>query len=354
MSALNDNVNKRANFGLREHIYRAHVVHQCLQCGDRFKSEESLLQHTRSIEGCLTRALTPASGVNQSKIAALRSKKAMRGQTHEERWKKVYSILFPDESHIPSPCEHVSNQQFCTTNQADKIDFSDMQLSVLREEKFTNASLREHQFWNHLYETLFTKLKTTFQQLLGNEEPTSLDDQLEGILKEAISHACSESSLSESSEASPNRDLASPLGRLDVTEELKASGEDLGNTLEENKEIDFMEFSNAFTNIPYDDLTDYTSQPMIITFPNITLPDVSNDTSIPPGQILDMSSNTPMNFIDDPRAPTNGTAAYPLNMLPDAIYDEGWVPQLTDPSFVSPIGEVSKGAYHLDKIGRAI
>lgn len=176
---------------------------------------------------------------------------------------------------------------------------------------------------------------------------TSIDDQLKRILSEAIIHARSEPSFSKSLEVSPDGDIASPLGRLDVTEDLKASGEDISNNLEENGEIDFMEFSNIFPHIPFEDLTDYNSQSMMgIMFPDIALPDESNDTSILPGQILDLPSNIPTNFIDDPRDPMSGTTEQPLGMIADAMYEEGRVPQLTDFNFILSMGEVPEGISH--------
>lgn len=105
MSDHSEAVIPRAYIKSREHIYRVHVVHQCLRCGDRFDSEELLLSHVRGKERCPTRTLVPAFGVNQSNIIALKSKKAMRGRPNEEKWKDIYRILFPGQSHIPSPCE---------------------------------------------------------------------------------------------------------------------------------------------------------------------------------------------------------------------------------------------------------
>jgi len=55
---------------------------------------------------CVRKQGTKADGIDKSQQDALRSKKRHADvRTEEDKWFHVYKIIFPDDPHLPSPCE---------------------------------------------------------------------------------------------------------------------------------------------------------------------------------------------------------------------------------------------------------
>jgi hypothetical protein len=91
----------------RGHLYRHHRVFQCQRCKDVFQNPEDLDGHFVAVTSCELRLIKPAEGITSTLEKQLRSrKKACRDETEEERWKRIYEILFPIEP-APSPCEYI-------------------------------------------------------------------------------------------------------------------------------------------------------------------------------------------------------------------------------------------------------
>ncbi|KAF2812709.1 uncharacterized protein BDZ99DRAFT_351354, partial [Mytilinidion resinicola] len=89
---------------LKEHIYRCHALPpRCTRCCQKFKYDSDLTAHSRLPEGCEVRDEEPPEGIDSNQRQKLRSKKKGEfGNTREDRWKHVYSVLFPNTA-IPSP-----------------------------------------------------------------------------------------------------------------------------------------------------------------------------------------------------------------------------------------------------------
>ncbi|KAH8701079.1 hypothetical protein BGW36DRAFT_460138 [Talaromyces proteolyticus] len=90
---------------VKEHIYRRHKLPiRCPRCCATFQSEQELLGHLRQPEGCPVQQAEPIEGIDKTKEAQLRIRKKAVG-TEEQRWKKMFLILFSDddENTIPSP-----------------------------------------------------------------------------------------------------------------------------------------------------------------------------------------------------------------------------------------------------------
>jgi hypothetical protein len=84
------------------------MSHCCQRCYAIFDGLEALNSHTRSTEVCTLKELRSIEGFDQDQEAALRDKGRMhQAGSEEEKWKIVYSILFPETAFddMPSPCE---------------------------------------------------------------------------------------------------------------------------------------------------------------------------------------------------------------------------------------------------------
>lgn len=90
----------------RGHLYRYHIINQCLRCKDLFKSQEELDMHIEAVQGCESKPYSDKIEGITSKIKERLQcrKKAFPGQTEAERWQNIYNILFPKEQ-APSPCK---------------------------------------------------------------------------------------------------------------------------------------------------------------------------------------------------------------------------------------------------------
>jgi hypothetical protein len=88
----------------REHLYRKHRTPvQCIRCWLFFESQMALNVHLGVVNICQLRPGEPMEGVTPDMEKRLRSrKKASPDQTDEDRWREIYSMLFPDET-VPSP-----------------------------------------------------------------------------------------------------------------------------------------------------------------------------------------------------------------------------------------------------------
>lgn len=92
----------------REHLYRRHRVPiQCKRCWLNFKSQSALDDHLTVTNICPITEGTPAEGVTVDIEKRLRSrKKTAPGQSEEDRWREIYTLLFPDEA-VPVPCRSI-------------------------------------------------------------------------------------------------------------------------------------------------------------------------------------------------------------------------------------------------------
>ncbi|KAI2617149.1 hypothetical protein GGR54DRAFT_608422 [Hypoxylon sp. NC1633] len=92
---------------VKEHLYRKHLLpkNRCNRCDQPFGSIAQLMDHQRSDVLC---PIMPQShdGINEDQLQMLRSRKRTDGKgplSEEQKWVKMYSIIFPDDASIPSP-----------------------------------------------------------------------------------------------------------------------------------------------------------------------------------------------------------------------------------------------------------
>lgn len=88
----------------KEHLYRKHKAPiQCVRCWIFFKTQDDLNIHISAINICDVRPGQPIEGINHDMILRLRSrKKTSNDQNEEDRWKRMYGTIFPNEE-MPSP-----------------------------------------------------------------------------------------------------------------------------------------------------------------------------------------------------------------------------------------------------------
>ncbi|KAH8656933.1 hypothetical protein BGZ61DRAFT_594334 [Ilyonectria robusta] len=91
---------------LKEHIYRRHRKprYQCKRCQDDFKREDALDLHCAQPVACQSRPAIIQNGINDTQERAIRSRKlAKKNETEEEKWRRMYGVIFPDDTDCPSP-----------------------------------------------------------------------------------------------------------------------------------------------------------------------------------------------------------------------------------------------------------
>jgi hypothetical protein len=92
----------------REHLYRNHkALPYCKRCWKVFETEELLDSHATVPASSICEVLpgNPPEGITPKQMLELKSKaKPYSNQNEADRWKKIFRLLFPDES-VPSPCK---------------------------------------------------------------------------------------------------------------------------------------------------------------------------------------------------------------------------------------------------------
>jgi len=87
------------------------MPYQCPRCCREFSSQLLLLEHQRNAIPCPVQDGGPIEGIDAEKERQLRSRKReQQNMTEEDKWRKVYRILFPndDYSKMPSPCAYTA------------------------------------------------------------------------------------------------------------------------------------------------------------------------------------------------------------------------------------------------------
>lgn len=93
-------------------MYRNHYKLKCNRCQKGFKDKDKLVDHQRSTTQCpLNDPVVTADEVTEVQLDKMKKKQRYKGltevQQEEQRWREMYSIIFPEVpgEEIPSPCE---------------------------------------------------------------------------------------------------------------------------------------------------------------------------------------------------------------------------------------------------------
>lgn len=83
------------------------MVLYCERCWQTFSNQQRLTAHITvdAVQICQVKPGHPPEGITPEIERKLKSrKKAYLGQTEEDRWRDMYTLLFPGED-VPSPCK---------------------------------------------------------------------------------------------------------------------------------------------------------------------------------------------------------------------------------------------------------
>ncbi|KAK7418930.1 hypothetical protein QQX98_003633 [Neonectria punicea] len=113
----------------KDHLYRSHrqPKYRCGRCWQPFKDEQGYLEHQRTPEPCELQKMEYVEGFDAAQEQSLRSRKRANLEPSEaEKWKRVFTILFPHvlNDDIPSPFyEHNEMPQRPSGTQDSNSDY---------------------------------------------------------------------------------------------------------------------------------------------------------------------------------------------------------------------------------------
>ncbi|KAJ3469773.1 hypothetical protein MRS44_003893 [Fusarium solani] len=94
----------KSPFRRREHIFRRHMLSdsQCCNCFEDFGTKPALDEHRQ--DPCRQKPSPRPYGINREQEKQLRSRKMYQTcPDEEEKWRAIYTIIFPGGENLPSP-----------------------------------------------------------------------------------------------------------------------------------------------------------------------------------------------------------------------------------------------------------
>ncbi|KAL1638824.1 hypothetical protein SLS58_008529 [Diplodia intermedia] len=190
---------------LKEHLYRKHYkpIH-CLRCLNIYGTESELQDHLNAPDRCpKADGSREIVGISASQIAELKKKTRAKESSEEERWRKVFTTVFPevDEMSIPSPyCE--AGIQF--THLAQLEDYLRIR-TIPETERMLSANFKQipaelTRQLPRMVLSVFEKLSTEYR--LGERETARWTSQSSQAERE--DHYPSEDSSNETSGSGPS------------------------------------------------------------------------------------------------------------------------------------------------------
>ncbi|OJD31267.1 zinc finger c2h2-type protein [Diplodia corticola] len=160
---------------LKEHLYRQHMLppNLCARCQETFESEAQLRDHTRILVPCPLSPDKHGEGITLEQEKALKSKKRTTKSginTDEEKWKDVYTILFPNET---PPSAFSGSPRY---EQSLKQELPDLVKAEIEEvEDLANHGRLIHDIvWNCL-ETIFSRWHQNTDEVHPVVTPTTIE-----------------------------------------------------------------------------------------------------------------------------------------------------------------------------------
>ncbi|KAM5355171.1 hypothetical protein ACJ41O_001817 [Fusarium nematophilum] len=143
---------------LKEHLFRKHTLpdHRCTRCLSHFKDNAELEAHVRSVTPCALKESSDSESITPEQERLLRKRPRRETMSHDadcERWRKIFSILFPgtDQGGI-SPYNEYSLPSSTAVEYSETIaDYS----------KFLNGGIPSH---------VQSELQATISRELGFSE----------------------------------------------------------------------------------------------------------------------------------------------------------------------------------------
>ncbi|KAI0853020.1 hypothetical protein F5Y00DRAFT_257675 [Daldinia vernicosa] len=110
---------------VKEHLYRRHrqPSFRCGRCWEPFESEGSYLDHQRMIEPCALKDKELIEWFDNSQEKQLKLRKSTSDMSETEKWRTVFSILFPDvrKEDIPTPFYDYDHVAKIVPNQLEQL-----------------------------------------------------------------------------------------------------------------------------------------------------------------------------------------------------------------------------------------
>ena len=80
------------------------MIYPYQRCKEIFESPEEVSLHLKKVKGCELQDIDIGDGITSEILKQLKNKKkAHRDETEEDRWRKIYMLLF-SSGLVPSPC----------------------------------------------------------------------------------------------------------------------------------------------------------------------------------------------------------------------------------------------------------
>lgn len=160
--------------------------HLCSRCLETFKSETELREHTRAPVPCQVDTETHIEGITLEQEKALKSKKRTSksgSNSNEEKWRDIYSILFPDEK-IPSACKFICDKHIspCTywSLVCDTVSSSPLSEEILRQElpNLVKAEMQKNKSLLDHSKTFLDILSSCLEQTFSRLHHSTFEGQL--------------------------------------------------------------------------------------------------------------------------------------------------------------------------------
>jgi hypothetical protein len=154
----------------------------CQRCKATFESRKDLDLHISRLIACDLGSAEPPEGITPAGMQILKSRKEIKRpdqpkQTPEQKWEKIYKVLFPGVSEVPNPCKYLQP----SPDRALVTDLSHVDFEPIHEELRHDILNDYTNFCNKTIQAFRTNLETkhAFDTL-----STTMKDELVSLVKE--------------------------------------------------------------------------------------------------------------------------------------------------------------------------
>ncbi|KAH6963006.1 hypothetical protein DER45DRAFT_552195 [Fusarium avenaceum] len=238
---------------IKEHIYRSHKapIH-CKRCFTILKTEKQLELHLRQDQACeVLRPAREMPGIDAETKDRLKSRQGIQHNSEEERWARMYKILFPLTRQVPSPyCDLQTLEAPMTAEERAQYRsflrreipvrvIRDINNNMIAEPQF-NTELSERRLFEMISAAVWNAFDAVLPSLLPQIEPPGIPSE-----RIAMSGIAAEHQHQSSPQVSPGTRLQT--GLPDDTRESSNAPETIVRTGEP-------EPPNTYVNDPIADL----------------------------------------------------------------------------------------------------
>ncbi|KAI2780976.1 hypothetical protein F4815DRAFT_444875 [Daldinia loculata] len=165
---------------VKEHIYRKHRSPQCLLCGEVFDRNEEYREHLHMRSCTPPENGFPTLVIHNGQENAMRSRQGLRGLSEEEKWHRIYLIIFPG-AHRPYPSPYVEEHADYQLQEAPR---QPQELSHELQQVITQEIQQQLEEVPQQPEELPQELPQSPQGVSG--QPQSVPQQLQEVQQEIL------------------------------------------------------------------------------------------------------------------------------------------------------------------------